>query len=47
LSSGFPTKILYAFLSFPIRPTCPPHHIFLDLIIIIILVMSINYEVHK
>jgi hypothetical protein len=35
--SGFPTDILYAFLVFPIRATCPVHLILLDLIILIIL----------
>jgi hypothetical protein len=32
--SGFPTKIPYAFLFYPLRATCPDHLIFLDLIII-------------
>jgi hypothetical protein len=35
--SGLPTNILYAFLFYPIRTTCPGHLILLDLIIIIIL----------
>jgi hypothetical protein len=30
------TKILYAFLTFPIHPTCPAHLIHLDLITLII-----------
>jgi hypothetical protein len=34
--SGFPTKILYAFLILPMRPTCPAHLIFLDLITLVI-----------
>jgi hypothetical protein len=29
--SGFPTKTLYAFLSYPMRVTCPAHLIRLDL----------------
>jgi hypothetical protein len=35
--SGFPTKIVYAFLFVPIRHACPTHLILLDLIILIIL----------
>jgi hypothetical protein len=35
--SGFPTKILYAFMLSLIRATCPVHLILLDLIILIIL----------
>jgi hypothetical protein len=30
--SGFPTNILYAFIVFPIRTTCPAYLILLDLI---------------
>jgi hypothetical protein len=32
---GFPTTILYTFLTSPMRTTCPVHHILLDLILII------------
>jgi hypothetical protein len=35
--SGFPTKILYAFLFWPICATCPTHIILLDLIILFII----------
>jgi len=34
--SGFPTKILYAFLNSPTRTTCPAHSILHELIILII-----------
>jgi hypothetical protein len=34
--SGFPTNILYTFLIFTIRATCPDHLILLDSIILII-----------
>jgi hypothetical protein len=35
--SGFPTKIIYAFLLYPIRTACPAQLILFDLIILIIL----------
>jgi hypothetical protein len=41
---GFPTSILHAFIFTPIRGTCPFHLILPDLIILIILVRSTNYE---
>jgi hypothetical protein len=34
--SGFLTKILYTFLSCPMRATCPAHHIRLDMICLMI-----------
>jgi hypothetical protein len=42
--SDFPTNILYAFLFFLTRATCPAHLIVLDLIILIILGESTSYE---
>jgi hypothetical protein len=37
VSSGVPTNILYIFLFYPFRATCPAHLILYDLIILIIL----------
>jgi hypothetical protein len=45
--SGFPTNIIYAFLLFPIRVTCPAHLILLDLIILIIQVILLGIFVDE
>jgi len=36
LSSGFPTKLVHAFLIFPMHATCSAHHNLLDFITLII-----------
>jgi hypothetical protein len=43
-SSGFPIKTLYAFLSSPMRATCPAHVIIFDLMCLMILGIRTNYE---
>jgi hypothetical protein len=45
--SGFPTKVLYAFLFTPLRVTWPAHLILLDLIILIIQGHFLSYWVHS
>jgi hypothetical protein len=42
--SGFPVKTLYTFLSSPVCPTCLTYLILLDLICLMILGDSTNYE---
>jgi len=42
-SSGYPTKILYAFLISSIRATCPVHPIILDLITMLIFGEALHY----
>jgi hypothetical protein len=42
--SGFPTKILYVFLSYPMQAKCPAHLILLDLIFLITLDQPYSYE---
>jgi hypothetical protein len=41
---GFLTRNLYEFVNLPVHTTCPIHLIFLDLIVLILLPMSTNYD---
>jgi hypothetical protein len=43
-SSGFPTNILYTFLFFPIRATCPVHPFSLTCSFYLYLANRTNYE---